>query len=199
MLKPDEREFLHQTSLRIPTVNRALLLYVTLLAGFWGGHKFLLGARREGWLYLLLSWTSITLWMAMGDFFALSRLPVIGEGFMKRRVLKRHPADADVIEKATWWRFGRVVLIMAILVAGMAWMMNRLNEGGKRVADLCAQIRPGMPAQELEAFAGANGLRLSKAREGFNSLADTATLGRHSCHVKLEAGKVTESSHYFMD
>ena len=183
MLNPDEREFLHQTSLRIPTVNRALLLYVTLLAGFWGGHKFLLGARREGWLYLLLSWTSITLWMAIGDFFALSRLPVIGEGFMKRRVLKRHPADADVIEKATWWRLGLVVLIMMLLVAGVAWMMNRLNERGKRVAGLCAQIRPNMPVQELETFAATNGPRLGRAHEGINSL----------------AGRVTQSSHYFMD
>jgi hypothetical protein len=43
---PQERDFLHQTSIPLRTVNRALVLYVTLLAGFWGGHKFLLGARR---------------------------------------------------------------------------------------------------------------------------------------------------------
>ena len=54
-MRHDDREFLRQTSVRIRTVNRALVLYAALLAGFWGGHKFLMGARREGWLYLLLS------------------------------------------------------------------------------------------------------------------------------------------------
>ncbi len=194
-----ERELLHQSSLRIPTVNRALLLYVTLLAGFWGGHKFLLGARREGWLYLLLSWTSIPVWMALADFFTLLRQPTIGRGFMQRRLYKRHPADANVIEKASLWRLGHVVTVLALLVAGMVWITHRINEGDKRMGALCAQIRPGMPGMELEAFAGANGLRISKLRDGFNVLADTATIGRHSCQVTIEAGRVTQSTHYFMD
>lgn len=198
-MSPEEREFLHQTSMPLRTVNRALVLYVTLLAGFWGGHKFLLDAKREGWLYLLLSWTSLPLWASLGDFVDLVRQPTIGQGFLKRRLLKRHAADADVIERATWLQLGRVTLLFAIFVGFTAWMMSRMNDGHERVGLLCKQIPVGMSAQALGEFARARDLQASSLREGINVLRDAATLGRHSCLVRLEAGYVTESTHYFMD
>ena len=113
---PGEREFLHQTSLRIGSVNRVLALFVALLAGFWGGHKFLLAARREGWIYLLLSWTSIPLLAALGDFVDLLRQPAVGSGFLKRRLLKRHAADAEVVDRATLWRLGGALLLFCVFV-----------------------------------------------------------------------------------
>ena len=139
-MTPEDRQFLHQTSVRITSVNRAAVLYACLLAGFWGGHKFLLGARREGWMYLLLSWTSIPLWASLGDFVDLVRQPAIGQGLMQRRLLKRHPADRDVVERATWLQLGRVVVIFALLVGAMVWMMARIGEGGERVNALCDEI-----------------------------------------------------------
>lgn len=198
-MAPDERAFLHQSSVRIPTVNRALVLYVALLAGFWGGHKFLLGARREGWIYLLLSWTSLPLLAALGDFVDLLRQPPIGEGFLQRRLLKRHPAEADVVARATWMQLGRVLLIFALFVGATVWMIGRLEEGRSRVSALCAQITPGMPVRAVAGFAAVNGLKVRAVREGFNVLSDTATFGRHACHVTVASGQVVQSSHYFLD
>lgn len=119
----DEREFLHQSSLRLTSVNRVLVLYVALLSGFWGGHKFLLGARREGWIYVALMPTTIPVWAGLADFIDLIRQPAMGQGFLKRRLLKRHPADASVVERKTWRRLIKVTLIMALVIAAMAWMM----------------------------------------------------------------------------
>jgi TM2 domain-containing membrane protein YozV len=195
----EERDFLHQTSIPLRTVNRALVLYVTLLAGFWGGHKFLLGARREGWLYLLLSWTTLPLLASLGDFVDLARQHAIGQGFFKRRLLKRHVADRDVIERATWKQLGRVLFLFVLFVAFSVWVASRMNQGHDRVGSLCQQIKPGTTAQDVTAFASSNGLRMGSVREGFNILSDTATMGRHSCHVTIQNGRVERSEHYFLD
>ena len=198
-MRHDDREFLRQTSVRIRTVNRALVLYAALLAGFWGGHKFLMGARREGWLYLLLSWTSIPLWASLGDFVDLVRQPAIGQGFFKRRLLKRHDADSDVIERATWRQLGRVLILFLIFVALSVWVASQMNQGYDRVGGLCQKIKPGTTLQDLATFANANGLRFSSAREGLNILSDTATLGRHSCLVTIKNGHVALSVHDVLD
>lgn len=121
-MSADTRDFLHQTSLRIPTVNRVLALYVALLAGFWGGHKFLLGARREGWIYLALTLTTVPLWAALADFIDLCRQPAVGQGFCRRRVHKCHPADAAVVQAATWRRLGLSAAGVALGVVGAALM-----------------------------------------------------------------------------
>ena len=198
-MTPEERQFLHQTSVPLRTVNRALALYATLLAGFWGGHKFLLGARREGWLYLLLSWTAIPLLASLGDFVDLVRQHAIGHGFLKRRLLKRHVAERDAIERATWKQLGRVLFLFLLFVAFSVWVTNRMSHGYDRVGGLCKQIKPGTAAQDVTTFATANGLRMSSVKEGFNSLSDNATLGRHSCHVTMQDGRVVLSEHHVLD
>ncbi|MGB4117882.1 MAG: NINE protein [Polaromonas sp.] len=198
-MSPEEREFLHQTSIPLRTANRVLVLYVTLLAGFWGGHKFLLGARREGWLYLLLSWTCIPLLASLGDFVDLVRQPAIGQGFLKRRLLKRHVADRDVIERATWKQLGRVFVLFLLFAAMSVWVTNRMNTGHDSVGSLCQQIKPGTASADVVAFALSNGLRMGNAKEGFNILSDTTTMGRHSCHVTIQNGRVERSEHYFLD
>jgi TM2 domain-containing membrane protein YozV len=198
-VSPEQRDFLHQTSTPLRTVNRALVLYVTLLAGFWGGHKFLLGARREGWLYLALGWTTLPLLASLGDFVDLVRQPAIGQGFLKRRLLKRHVADRDVIERATCKQLGRVLFLFLLFVAVSVWFTNRVNKGHDRVSSLCQQIKPGTTAQDVATFAAAHGLRVGSVREGFNNLGDTATMERHSCHVTIQKGRVERSEHYFLD
>lgn len=200
-MPPEDRQFLHQTSVRITSVNRVAVLYACLLAGFWGGHKFLLGARREGWIYLLLSWTSIPLWASLGDFVDLLRQPTVGQGFMQRRLLKRHIAERDVVERTTWLQLGRVVAIFALFVSATAWMMARIGEGGERMKALCDEIKPGMPQSELAVLASRNKLRHGPLRDGHNTLVDWdgATMGRHSCIVQLEGGVVRQVSHSFLD
>lgn len=118
-LTAERREFLHQTSLRLRTVNRLLVLYATLLVGMFGVHKFVLGARREGWLYLALSWTSFTVLPALLDFAELLRQPAVGQGFAVRRLIARHPADCDVIESATRRRLVHCALVWTVLVAAV--------------------------------------------------------------------------------
>ncbi|MCW5648512.1 MAG: NINE protein [Ramlibacter sp.] len=118
-----DRVFWHQTSVRLRTVNRVLALYVALLAGFWGGHKFLLGARREGWLYLAFAWSGITLLASLLDFVDLMRQPAIGQGFLRRRLPARHRAEGDRIDPATWRRLGRVTLAFIVAVTVVSFCL----------------------------------------------------------------------------
>ncbi len=107
------------------SVNRLLALYCALLAGFWGGHKFLLGARREGWLYLALSWSAIPMLAALLDFIDLLRQPALGDGFLVRRLPCLPPDQAGQVARRTWLRLGLAGLFMLVLVAGFS-----LAEGG---------------------------------------------------------------------
>ena len=198
-MNSEEREFLHQSSIPLRSVNRVLVLYAALLAGFWGGHKFLLGARREGYLYLLLCWTAIPLLAALADFIDLMRQPAFGQGFLKRRLLKRHVADVNVIERATWKQLGRAFFLFALFAAASIWITHRINQGHERVSRLCQQILPGMPAEEVTRFASTHGLRSGAIQEGHQALIDTATMGRHSCYVTIANGKVVSSEHFFND
>ncbi len=95
-----------------PSVNRVFLLYVTLLAGFWGGHKFLLGATREGWLYLLLCASGIPVLAALADFVELARQPPVGAGFLKRRLPKYPPQAAGEISRTAFLRLCGSALCM---------------------------------------------------------------------------------------
>ncbi|WP_428246112.1 NINE protein [Ferrovibrio sp.] len=103
-----------------PSVNRLTLLFFTMLAGFWGGHKFLLGARREGWLYLLLAWTAIPLLASLVDLLDLLRQPPLGHGFLRRRLPKRYPWEGAVIERTTLLRLCGSALFMVLLVLGFS-------------------------------------------------------------------------------
>lgn len=107
-----------------PSVNRLLLLFCAMLAGFWGGHKFLLGAKREGWIYLLLSWTAIPLLASLVDLLELLRQPPLGHGFLRRRLPRRYPWEESMIERTTLLRFGGATLFMVLLVLGFSLAEN---------------------------------------------------------------------------
>jgi len=102
------------------TVNRAMALYCALLAGFWGGHKFLLGARREGWLYLLLSWSAVPLLASLVDFLELLRQPALGEGCLRRRLFARLPEENATISKTARRRLGGAAFALLLLVAAFS-------------------------------------------------------------------------------
>jgi TM2 domain-containing membrane protein YozV len=194
-----QRQFMHQNSTPPRTKNRALVICAALLAGIFGTHKFLLGARREGYLYLFFCWTAIPLLAGLADFIDLMRQPALGQGFLKRRLLKRHVDDADVIERATWLQLGRACLLFMLFAASSVWITHRINQGHDRVSTLCKQTLPGTPAEDVTRFAAANGLRAGAIRNGDQALIDTASMGRHSCYVRIEGGKVTLSEHHFND
>ena len=203
-MTPQEREFLHQTSLKLPTVNRALALYVAMLAGFWGGHKFLMGARREGIIYLAFSWTAVPLLASLADLITLARQPAIGHGFLKRRLLARHPADRSVVERAVLGRLGKAALCMATVVGLLAWSDHSTKNGTaeQRVTRLCDQIKIGMPIGALTTFIQTNEFRAGTLAEGSNSLVhwpSSGLAGRHGCVVSVEASVVSSSTYFFLD
>jgi hypothetical protein len=115
-LAAQRREDLYLDSMPLRTVNRVLVLYAALLTGMFGGHKLLLGARREAWLYIALSWTSITVLAALLDFIDLMRQPAVGRGFMQRRLVTRPVVERDLIEATTWRQLGRAALLLSVAV-----------------------------------------------------------------------------------
>ena len=107
------------------TVNRAFALYVTLLAGFWGGHKFLLGATREGWLYLLLCISGIPVLAALADFWDLLHQQPIGAGFLQRRLPKYPPEARGIISRQAWLRLCGSALCMLAVGTAFNLLENR--------------------------------------------------------------------------
>jgi hypothetical protein len=99
------------------TVNRLMALYCVLLAGSWGAHKFLLGARREGWIYLVLSWTAVPMLASLADFVSLLRQPALGEGCGKRRLFARLPEEASVVHRSTLRRLGGAAIALLLVAA----------------------------------------------------------------------------------
>ncbi|MBL8312046.1 MAG: NINE protein [Burkholderiales bacterium] len=122
----NRREFLRQTSVMIQTVNRLTVLTAALTLGGLGVHKFLLGARREGLIYLALVWTGIPVLCGVMDFVALLMQPAIGRGLGGRRLIKRHIADMDVVERGTWYRMLASALLMALLAVGYALGLGKV-------------------------------------------------------------------------
>lgn len=134
-MSEDERKFLCQSSLRLTSVNRVLMLCVALLAGFWSGHEFLLGARREGWIYFVMTLTTIPVWASLANFFDLRRQPALGQGFLKSRLPSGHSAEASVVERKTWWRVGKATLVVVLAVVALVWMLHYPNDGHARLSN----------------------------------------------------------------
>ena len=107
-MRSDAREFAYQTSVIVGTVSRRALVLITLLAGWFGAHKFFLGARLEGLIYLGLSWTGVPALAALMDLWKFSFWPA-------PRVLKTHPADRNFVSSETRWQLGLAALALALL------------------------------------------------------------------------------------
>ena len=107
-MRADAREFAYQTSVIVGTVSRRALVLITLLGGWFGAHKFFLGARLEGLIYLGLSWTGVPALAALMDLWKFSFWPA-------PRVLKTHPADRNFVSSETRWQLGLAALALALL------------------------------------------------------------------------------------
>lgn len=92
-------------------VNRRFVLFMALLGGFWGAHKFALRARREAWIYLALSWTGISAFAGVIDL-AILAFSSHQQGFFPRRSM----AKQDVVEPSTLIRLMLGALAMAALI-----------------------------------------------------------------------------------
>jgi len=115
------------------TVNRVMALYCALLAGFWGGHKFLLGARREGWLYLLLSWSAVPLLASLVDFLELLRQPALGQGCLRRRLFARLPEEETMISRTALRRLGASAFALLLLVAAVSAQAQEFTQASQCV------------------------------------------------------------------
>ncbi len=104
----EARTFAHQTSMILRTTSRSGVLLAAWFGGFAGLHKFMLGARREGQLYAALFWTGAPAIAGLIDLADLAFAPHANGRFMKR-----HPADAAVIEKTAMFRLGLGALVVA--------------------------------------------------------------------------------------
>lgn len=69
----------------------------------------------------------------------------------------------------------------------------------RRVRDICLEIKPGMPIDELKALALRSGLTQPHQSSGVVFLVETRSFGRWGCQVVLEAGRVTQSDYDFAD
>lgn len=135
------------------TVNRVMALYCALLAGFWGGHKFLLGARREGWLYLMLSWSAVPLLASLLDFVDLARRPALGEGCLRRRLFARLPEEEAMISATALRRLCASAVAMLLLVAAFTAQAQEFTAASQCVVGARVITR----ADQAGAIASADG------------------------------------------
>lgn len=93
-------------------LQRKKVLLITLFCGFWGGHHFYLGARRQGLLYLLFAITIAPAFAStldlIGMVFKLPGDPVFSV---------RPPQQTNLISRQVVWHLiigAGIVLIWAV-------------------------------------------------------------------------------------
>ena len=89
--------------------------------------------------------------------------------------------------------------IVAFLVLISAYGIYGFATARERMDKVCAQIPVGMSIDDLRNFSAANGLLKPHLENGTEYLGEGRTMGRHSCKVVMEAGKVKSSVRNFMD
>lgn len=55
----------------VPPKSRGTAIFLTLFFGWFGAHKFYLGQKAQGWLYLVFFWTLLPLVMSLFDLLGL--------------------------------------------------------------------------------------------------------------------------------
>lgn len=85
-----------------------------------------------------------------------------------------------------------------LLFGALGYVVSGYATAEKRVAALCADIKPGTTAEALRKFAHVHGLRAPRG-EGINHLVETKTFGRYGCRVVVDNQLVKESRYDFAD
>ena len=88
--------------------------------------------------------------------------------------------------------------ISVILYAG--YFYYSFNTAPARMKQVCSAIQPGMSFDNLESVRAAHGLSHPlKIADGTIFMAETRTMGRYSCRVDMESGKVKAVTVQFFD
>jgi TM2 domain-containing membrane protein YozV len=98
-------------------LRRKKVLLVTLFCGFWGGHHFLLHARRQGLLYLLLAFTMAPAFASTLDLMSMVfKLP--GDPVFSVRT----PEQVNFISRQS---IRHLMIGISIVLAWAAWGVSR--------------------------------------------------------------------------
>lgn len=98
------------------TVPFKTLQLITLFGGFWGAHKFALGAKREGYVYLCLSWAIFPAFASLLDLYDLTFRVGPNQPILKR------PADqTGVVELKTIRHLTFGILILSFWIGISLW------------------------------------------------------------------------------
>jgi hypothetical protein len=93
-------------------------------------------------------------------------------------------------------------LLGTALLLGVAYTLYPLFTAEERMTAVCRHITPGMTVDALRSYAQQHGLgplRNLNAQTQSLYLAESRSMGRHSCRVELANGKVTQASYSFAD
>jgi hypothetical protein len=103
--------------------------------------------------------------------------------------------------KRIGWRKAIPAIFGAALLIYIAYTVYSQVTGKERMTEVCKQIQPGMPVEQLAAFAKEHGLGPGKPHAGtkLTYLAELRSLGRHACRVELEAGIVKDVAYNYAD
>lgn len=94
-------------------------------------------------------------------------------------------------------------LILVFVVLGVLWTGAYYTYGyltaATRIAEICAQVRPGMTLDELRRFGIRHGLVGRTVDTGVIHLVEGRTFGRYGCKIELEKGIVKASAYHVVD
>jgi len=97
-------------------LQRKKVLLVTLFCGFWGGHHFLLNARRQGLLYLLFAITIAPAFASTLDLISMVfKLP--GDPVFS----VRPPEQANLISRQVVWH---LIVGVGIVLTWAIWGLS---------------------------------------------------------------------------
>lgn len=101
----------------------------------------------------------------------------------------------------------RTLLKWVVRVAGIGFLVYAgyfyysLTTGKERMTEVCSQMNPGMPVEQLIRMAKKHNLgpSMPKPDTKLAYLAERRSFGRHACRVELENGVVKNATYNYAD
>lgn len=101
----------------------------------------------------------------------------------------------------------RGLLKWAVRIAGIGllfyvgYFYYSLTTGKERMTEICRQMKPGMPVEQLISLAKEHSLgpSMPKPDTKLTYLAELRSFGRHACRVELENGVVKNATYNYAD
>lgn len=89
-----------------------------------------------------------------------------------------------------------LLLAMFVVLGSYIAVIAYVRFGGQAVKDFCGQELIGKSASAAKALAAGSGFEIVE-REGLLRVSTDAGMSRHTCDLKLDAGKVISAKAYF--